>query len=107
MASTRPGVVPMPEEFESLQFRFGFMPEHGVQFSSEGFTIYQPPVRKMGIIVAIFEARFRLTVSGFFDEVMREYDFSIHDLTPNAVRLFALAGSSSLMFARSYELLEN
>lgn len=85
MASIRSGIDPTPKEFESIQFWFGFMPEHGIQFLSEGSTIYQPPVEKISILLAIFEVRFHLPVFDFFSEVIREYGFSVHDLTSNSV----------------------
>ena len=71
MASVRSAVTPNLEDFESLQFLFWFMLEHGVQFPSEGSTIYQPPVGKVGILVEIYKVGFRLPISDFFDEVMR------------------------------------
>lgn len=37
--------------------------------------------------MSIFETRLRLLVSNFFDEVMREYGFSIHNITPNVVNI--------------------
>ncbi|CAI9287898.1 unnamed protein product [Lactuca saligna] len=46
MDSVRSGGVTTPEEFESIQFRFGFMSEHRVQSPLEGSTIYQPPAGK-------------------------------------------------------------
>lgn len=61
------------------------MPEHEVQFLQEGAINYQPSTWKVGVPVSIFEAGFLLPISYFFDEVMQEYNFSVHDLTPNGV----------------------
>lgn len=35
--------------------------------------------------MSIFEVGLYLPVTYFFDDVMREYGFSIHNLTPNVV----------------------
>ena len=84
MASIRSRIVPTPEKFKTLQFRFGYMREDRVQFPSKGSTTYHPPSGKIGIPVAIIKVGIRLPVSEFFDETIREY-FFFHDLTPNTV----------------------
>lgn len=61
------------------------MHEHGMQFPREGAVIFQPPEGKVGVLILIFEAGRRLPTSDFFDEIMHQYDFSMEDLTPNAV----------------------
>ena len=61
------------------------MPEHGVQFSKKGAIIYQSPTWKVGVLVLIFEEGLRLPISDFINEVMREYGFSVDELTPNFV----------------------
>lgn len=71
IAIYRSGIKPTPEEFESLQLRFGFMSEHGVQFLRKGATIYQLPPGKVGVPFPIFEAGLRLPMTNFFDETMR------------------------------------
>lgn len=70
-----------PKEFESLQFWFGFILGHRVQFPKEGAIFYQPSVGKVGLPVLISEAG----KDRFFDEVMRAYDFFVDDLTPKVV----------------------
>lgn len=35
--------------------------------------------------MSIFEAGLRLSISNFFDEVMRKYGLSMEELTPNVV----------------------
>lgn len=61
------------------------MPEHGVQFPKKGAIFYQPPTRKVGVPVSIFEAGLLLPLSDLFHEVMCEYGFSVDDLTLNVV----------------------
>lgn len=56
-----------------------------VQFPKEWDIIYQPSAGNVEIHVSIFEVRRCYPVLDFFDEVMREYAFSIHDLMPNVV----------------------
>lgn len=83
--SMRSGSDPTPEEFESLQYRFGFLPEHGVQFLKEGAILYEPLAGKVRVPMSIFKAGLRLLVSDFFDELICEYGFYVDDLTPNVV----------------------
>lgn len=40
---------------------------------------------KVGVPMSIFEAGLRLSISNFFDEVMRKYGLSMEELTPNVV----------------------
>lgn len=54
MAFARSRNDPTSEEFESLQFCFGFMFDHGVQFPKEGAIFYLPPTGKVRIPVLIF-----------------------------------------------------
>lgn len=53
----------------------------------EGAISYQPPKGKVWILVSFFEARLCFSVLDLFDEVMREYGFSIHNITPNVVNI--------------------
>ncbi|CAI9283258.1 unnamed protein product [Lactuca saligna] len=50
MAFVKSIIAPTPEEFESIQFWFGLMHKHEVQFPSEGSMIYQPPTGKVGYV---------------------------------------------------------
>lgn len=58
MTSMRSRSDLVSEEFESLQFCFGFMHEHGVKFPKEVSIFYQSSTGKVGFLVLIFEGGF-------------------------------------------------
>lgn len=86
MASLSTRIIPSPNEITSLQERFGLLPEHGVEYPQKGaILISRPPEGKVGVPISIFEACLRLPTMDSFDEVMRQYDYHVDNLTLNAV----------------------
>lgn len=51
----------------------------------KGALIFQPAKGKVGVPIPIIKAGLRLPTTDFFDKIMRQYDFSVDDLTPNVV----------------------
>ncbi|CAI9267762.1 unnamed protein product [Lactuca saligna] len=66
------------EEWESFEFRFGFVPEHGVQIPIPDASLYNPPEGKGGIPVALFEAVLHFPTTNFFNLIIHEYGFTIN-----------------------------
>lgn len=85
MADLGTGIVPSPSEFASLQERFGFLTEHGVEYPRKGAIITHPSQGKVRVPIPIFEAGLRLPMTNFFDDIMCQYGFSVDNLTPNTV----------------------
>ncbi|CAI9275930.1 unnamed protein product [Lactuca saligna] len=73
------------EEWESFQFRFGFVLEHGVQIPFLDASLYNPPEGKVSILIALFEAGLRLPTIDFFNLIIHECGFFVRDLTPIAI----------------------
>ncbi|CAI9290773.1 unnamed protein product [Lactuca saligna] len=73
------------EEWEYFEFRFGFIPEHNVQIPLPDASLYSPPKGKNGIPIALFDVGLRLTTIDFFNQIIREYRFSVRDLTHIAI----------------------
>ncbi|CAH1416228.1 unnamed protein product [Lactuca virosa] len=73
------------EEWESFEFRFRFVPEHGVQIPLLDASLYSPPEGKVGIPIALFEAGLRFPATNLFNLIVREYGFSMRELTPIAI----------------------
>lgn len=71
-----------------MQLCFGFMTDHEVHFLRKGAIISRPPLGKVRVPVPIFEARLRLTMTGFFNEILHQYGFNVDDLNPNVVNKF-------------------
>ncbi|CAI9280829.1 unnamed protein product [Lactuca saligna] len=53
------------KERECFEFRFGFIPEHGVQISFPIASLYSPPEGKFGIPIALFEAHLHFSYHRF------------------------------------------
>ncbi|CAI9285315.1 unnamed protein product [Lactuca saligna] len=69
------------EEWESFQFRFGFVAEYGVQIPLSDASLYSPPEGKFGIPIALFKAGICLPTTNFFNLIIREYGFSVREMT--------------------------
>ncbi|CAI9262445.1 unnamed protein product [Lactuca saligna] len=70
------------EEWESSEFRFGFIPKHRVQIPLPDASLYSPPKGKVDIPIALFKAGLHFPTTNFFNLIIREYVFSVRELTP-------------------------
>ncbi|CAI9262989.1 unnamed protein product [Lactuca saligna] len=73
------------EEWESIQFQFRVVPEHRVQIPFLDASLYSPPKDKFRIPIALFEAGLCLPTTDLFNLIIREYGFSVRELTPIAI----------------------
>ena len=87
MANLNTRIVTSSSEFNTLQERFGFLPEHDMDYPRKGAIISHPPEEKVGVPILIFEAGLRLPTTDFFEEIMRQYGFHVDGLTSNPVNM--------------------
>lgn len=85
METSDTGIDPMPNEFYSLQARFGFLPKHGAQYPPRGVHLSHSSEGKVGVTIPTFDVGLQLPTIEFFDEIMSQYGFSIDDMTPNVI----------------------
>ncbi len=76
---------PTPDQFKELQDRYGFLPNHGVQFPLPGSSISLPPSGKLGVHRKVFDAGFRLPITDFQRDILMQYGANVQFLSPNAV----------------------
>ncbi|CAI9278131.1 unnamed protein product [Lactuca saligna] len=79
------GRDPTAEEFQFLQDRLGFSPEHGVMIPAKGVSIYDRPQEKVGVPIHLFETGLRLAISNFFNMILDHYRLSVDELTSSAI----------------------
>ncbi|CAI9297291.1 unnamed protein product [Lactuca saligna] len=60
--------------------------EQGVQIPLPDASLYSPPKGKVIILIALFEAGLRFPTTYFFNLIIREYGFSVRELTPIAIK---------------------
>lgn len=70
------------EKWESFQFRIRFVFYHGVQIPLPDASLYNPPECKVGIPIALIKQVCALLTTDFFNLIIREYEFSVRELTP-------------------------
>lgn len=69
-----------------MQARFGFLPEHEVQYPLNSVIISRPPEGKVRVPILIFEAGLRQPKTNFFVEIMHQYGLFVDNLTLNTIK---------------------
>lgn len=77
--------VPIVEEFQFLQDRFGFLPKHDVLIPTKGASMYDLRQEKVGVRIPLFDAGLCLPTSDFFNMIVDHYGHSIDELTSSVV----------------------
>ncbi|CAI9283956.1 unnamed protein product [Lactuca saligna] len=73
------------KELESFMFSIGFVPDHGIQIPLPDASLYSTPEGKVGIPITLFEAGLRSPTTDFFNLIIREYGFSVREMTLIAI----------------------
>ncbi|CAI9279681.1 unnamed protein product [Lactuca saligna] len=79
------GTLPTEAEYKFLAETYGLSSADGVDFPSPGSSIMSPPPGKVRVYLKTLNARLRLPLTDFQEEVLQKDCCSIQMLTPNAV----------------------
>ncbi|CAI9267942.1 unnamed protein product [Lactuca saligna] len=99
------------EEYESFQFRFGFVPEHDVQIPLSDVSPYSPPEGKFEILIVLFEIDLSFPTTEFFNLNIRENEFSVGGIDSHCYkqysRIKAYVDCAPTLFGADKELADN